>query len=464
MVHRSTGCLLCVKRRVKCDERLPSCMRCETYGKPCPGYERGFKFVTAKPYRSQRKPRSPTSTDVQYRATPSFGAGSEVEHESPGLWTIGRLSPALGDITMMQCLSNITDEISQPFPASSGYVISRWFLLFPSIYGQNRTLDSAMKAFVAHHVGNVTLNKQAVQYARASYGEALSRLRKSLDNPSECFSSEIYCSVLLLCLYELFADADRGDVWMSHARALSQLTEARGPSRYKNQLDSTLLKASRGLIVMYSLFGGVDCILATDEWHNVMKQQCNPGLSFQFDNLVEEFFTYFTQSPSLVHKLYSLKEADFTNTTTLLRLSEMLKETLEVQEKLALWYNRFCQTTPAPNEVPSSTADTLYPVVLYYSDVNSATIYCSYYSYMVLVHEILKTCGYPGEHEAMVTYFRDKICKSVEYTAQGLLGPYRMGFALRVAWEVADAVTKEWIRGCLKTFSEFYSVMREENY
>ncbi|KAL2825247.1 hypothetical protein BJY01DRAFT_160316 [Aspergillus pseudoustus] len=464
MVLRSTGCLLCVKRRVKCDERFPKCMRCERYGKPCPGYERGFKFVTAKPYRSQRRQKSVVSTGGQNGAATASGYGSDTEHESTGIRAVKRLSPEPGDLNVTQCLNNLTDEISQPFPISSGYVISRWFLLFPSIYGRNRTLDSAMKAFVAHHIGNVTLSKQAIQYARTAYGEALSRLRKSLNCPSECLSSEIYCSVLLLCLYELFADVDRGDVWMSHARALSQLTEARGPSRYQTELDNTLLKASRGLIVMYSLFGGTECILVSDEWHNVMKQQCNPSLSAGLDSLVEEFFTYFTLSPSLVHQLYSLKEADFTDTTTLLRLSEMLKTTLELQEKLDLWYDRFCQATPAPYEVLSSTGDTVYPAVLWYSDVNSATIYCSYYSYMVLIHEILKTCGYPGEQEALVAYFRDKICKSVEYTAQGLLGPYRMGFALRVAWEVADTVTKEWIRGCLRTFSEFYSVMREENY
>jgi hypothetical protein len=216
--------------------------------------------------------------------------------------------------------------------------------------------------------------------------------------------------------------------------------------------------------VMYSLFGGTECIFASDEWHSVMKQQGNPGLSFELGNLVEEFFAYFTLSPSLVHKLYSLKEADFANPATLAKLAELLKEALEFQEKLALWYDKFCHATPAPYEVLSSTGDTVYPIVLWYSDVNSATIYCSYYSYMVLIHEILRTCGYPGEHRAIVAHFRDQICKSVEYTAQGLLGPYRMGFALRVVWEVADAVTKQWIKGCLRTFSEFYSVMREENY
>jgi hypothetical protein len=269
MVHRSTGCLLCVKRRVKCDEKRPSCMRCERYGKTCPGYDRGFKFVTAKPHRSQRRPKQSNFTEGQSWAAPVPGDASDADHENTGVWTVRRLSSDLGDLYVTQCLDKLTDEISQPFPTTSGYVISRWFLLFPSIYGRNRTLDSAMKAFVAHHVGNVTLNKQAIQYARSTYGEALGRLRKSLSSSSEALSSEIYCSVLILCLYEvriqpfnnrhcakfflqLFADTDRGDVWMSHARALSQLTEARGPSRYQTELDNILLKASRGLIVCCS--------------------------------------------------------------------------------------------------------------------------------------------------------------------------------------------------------------------
>ncbi|KAL2867156.1 Zn(II)2Cys6 transcription factor domain-containing protein [Aspergillus lucknowensis] len=465
MVHRSSGCLLCVKRRVKCDERVPGCVRCETYGKPCPGYERGFKFVAGKPYRSPRRPKSSNQQGQQSRASStSDDSQPATDYE---FTLVDRAQPSslgLGNLNLTQCLNTLTDEISQPFPTTSGYVISRWFLFLPSIYGRNKTLDSAMKAFVAHHVGNVTLNQKAVLYGRSAYGEALGRLRKSLNVPSEYVSSEIYCSVLLLCLYELFTNTDRGDVWMSHARALSQLTKARGPSFFQTELDNILLKASRGLIVMHSLFGGDECFLASNEWHRVMKQQHNPGLSLDFDNLLEDFFAYFTLSPGLVHKLYSLKEADFTNPTTLVEMSEMLKQSLELLEKLVRWYDKFCRATPLPYQALSSRGDTVYPIVLLYSNINSATIYCAYYSYMVLIHEILRTCGYPGEHGAMVAHFRDQICMSVEYTAQGLLGPYRMGLPLRVAYEVADTVAKEWIRGCLKTFSEFYAVLCEQNF
>jgi hypothetical protein len=38
---------------------------------------------------------------------------------------------------------------------------------------------------------------------------------------------------------------------MKHAKGLGQLIKIRGPDRYRNQLDITLLKASRGLVVRY---------------------------------------------------------------------------------------------------------------------------------------------------------------------------------------------------------------------
>ncbi|CAK4033020.1 C6 finger domain [Lecanosticta acicola] len=39
------ACDRCRERRVKCDKRQPSCLRCEKLGKPCPGYDKKRKFV-----------------------------------------------------------------------------------------------------------------------------------------------------------------------------------------------------------------------------------------------------------------------------------------------------------------------------------------------------------------------------------------------------------------------------------
>jgi hypothetical protein len=278
---------------------------------------------------------------------------------------------------------------------------------------------------------------------------------------------------------------------MKHAKGLSQLAKIRGPDRYTNELDITLLKASRGLIVslessiltssrrqksthqvqanifaqvMHSMFSGEECFLASDHWHEKMRQQFTTDLPAKLHHSIELFFAYFTYAPSLVHKLYDLKHVDVTSAEALRTISEVLSKALEMQTKLAIWYEQYSQIAPPPVETLSSTGDELYPIVLDYTDVSCATIYCGYYSYMVIIHEIFKTCGYPGNHEMMVAYFRDRICMSVEYNSVGVMGPYRMGFPLRVAFEIADTVTRSWILNRLEQFSKTYAAAQPENY
>ncbi|KAJ5834556.1 hypothetical protein N7447_000582 [Penicillium robsamsonii] len=465
-VPRSNGCSLCVKRRVKCDQGLPGCVKCDKYGEPCPGYDRGFKFVTGKPYRDRRQPnpRSDKKDGTRPRSTTS---NSEIDLDPIYQSLVQREKPSSlisVDLNVVQHLCVLIDDFSQPYTPSPTHVVVRWFGFLPSIYGQNRVLDATIRSFTAHHFGRTTQNTQMVSYARSTYGEALRGLRKSLETPAESLSSHIFCAVVLLCMYELFTDTENPESWMKHAKGLSQLVRIRGPDRYNTELDVMLLKAARGVIVMHSMFSGEECFLASDEWHDKMRQQYTSNLPPEVHNSIELFFAYFTYSPSLVHKLYSLRHADATNCETIQTISEVLSEALEMQMKLAIWYEQFSQIVPPPTETISSTGDKLYPIILAYTDVSYATIYCGYYSYMAIIHEIFKTCGYPGEHEAMVAYFRDQICKSVEYNSVGVMGPYRMGFPLRVAFEVADPVTSSWILNRLAQFSNIYAAAQPENY
>ncbi|RHZ52835.1 uncharacterized protein CDV56_105574 [Aspergillus thermomutatus] len=447
-------------RRVKCDERLPGCARCEKYGKPCPGYFRNFKFKAGKPYRSRRVPRtdgSDSETSTSMRENNETDRGSMIP--STPVSTLS--SPT---INVLQGLSSVVDDLSQPYSSTSIHIVSRWFSSLPSIYGRNKTLDATVRCFTAHHISKMLQNDQFSRYSRFAYIEALSRLRKSLNAPSERLSSDIFCAVLLLCLYELFANTQDPDTWMKHAKAVSQLAEIRGPNSYKDPFDNTLLKAARGLIIMHSLFSGERCFLASERWHAVMRQRINSFSSEELENLLEEFIELFSLAPSLVHALYEIKAADMTHPTTWKKLSETLTRTLEMQNKLSLWYNRFSRIAPTPYERLSSTDDAVYPIVLHYSDLNIASLFNSYHAYMAIIHEALRTLGYPGEHEAMVAFFRDQICKSVEYSGAGLLGPYRMGFPLRVAYEVADIRTKAWIENRLMQMSRNYAAVQPKNF
>lgn len=217
-VPRSQGCLSCVKRRVKvghlllfqcsalttsqCDQRLPGCVRCEKYGQPCPGYNRGFKFVAGKPYRDRRRPNSQDKKGLSQGATSS----PEIELEPTGWALVQAERPqifASQDLNLIQYLCALIDDFSQPYTLSPTHPVTRWFGFLPSIYGQNRVLDATIKSFTAHHFGRVAGNTQMVSYARSAYGEALHGLRRCLGNPTESLSSHVFCAVVMLCMYEV---------------------------------------------------------------------------------------------------------------------------------------------------------------------------------------------------------------------------------------------------------------------
>lgn len=187
----------------QCDQKLPGCVKCERYGQPCPGYDRGFKFVTGKPYRNRRQPKLPSDQ----KDTPSSATScpeSELGSTSQALSLRERPHMIISkELNVMQYLCTLIDDFSQPYTSSPRHVVTRWLGFLPSIYGQNRVLDATIRSFTAHHFGRVAGNTQMISYARTAYGEALQGLRRSLEMPAESLSTHIFCAVVMLCMYEV---------------------------------------------------------------------------------------------------------------------------------------------------------------------------------------------------------------------------------------------------------------------
>lgn len=204
----------------------------------------------------------------------------------------------------------------------------------------------------------------------------------------------------------------------------------------------------------------------SNDWHAAMKQQFDDILSTEIQYLVEDLFVSFTAIPRLIHGMFEIRAADVNSPVTQVKISKIVTETLAMRGELEAWYDRFILVVPPPSEGRSSYGDLLYPIVFYFSDVNTASIFCAYYAYMTVVHDILKTCGFgvSGSQEAYVAYFRDQICKSVEYIARGLLGPSRLAFPLHVAYKVGNPMTRRWIEGWLRQLSKRYGALTPRNF
>jgi len=228
-VPRSTGCQLCVKRRVKCDQSRPSCGNCSKYGAPCPGYDRQIKFVAGKHLvRSRRQEdwrgwgSGPVGSPGGSRRSKGAASGSasfvgSTTGSASGTPTTPSvdLSSHVGrrdELTLLylcpsddrgQTINAIIHNLHDSQGAAEVRVFAPWFKDVPEHLGQKVTLDSAMAAFALHLLGKAKEDDALVRESRSIYGQSLGALQQALNHAKEWKSSETLCASMILSLYEV---------------------------------------------------------------------------------------------------------------------------------------------------------------------------------------------------------------------------------------------------------------------
>jgi hypothetical protein len=216
---------------------------------------------------------------------------------------------------------------------------------------------------------------------------------------------------------------------------------------------------------MEALFSSKDCFLNREEWRYIVLQPPDDPFSAQFHEKTNEFVRCLAVCPGLVKEAYALISARSTQASDMMRASTLVHRTLQVYGRIQQWYEDFAASTPLPEEVPSSIQDQLYPVVFRYCNSCTATALCGYYATIIILHRILIECHHPAGDTGEISLAVENICKSVEYLAEsGILGPYRLGFAMRIAFEVGAVTTKLWLRNWLMRFEKFYRACSPNNY
>jgi hypothetical protein len=251
-VPRSTGCTLCVKRRVKCDQGRPSCGNCAKYGAACPGYDRGAKFVDGKHQVRARRQHGaaalagekaagrgrsipPNSWEVILRGPDSpaqafYVQGDEASSDASmcthepvvSTYTIdlARRLPgaALGfpgskpmnnpPLPRSVLLASLMDNLRMSTPETEGLFFEHY--ITAQHLGKKEVLDNALSAFTAHALGKASSDPALLIQSRILYGKALFQLQRALDHATEWKSPETLCSAMMCCTYEASA---HGPFW-----------------------------------------------------------------------------------------------------------------------------------------------------------------------------------------------------------------------------------------------------------
>lgn len=218
-VPHSSGCQLCRKRRVKCDEARPECGNCRKYGAQCPGYERAIKFVSGKhAIRSKGSRLPPANRDSSVGA--GAGVGAAVAKSSPSTVSTSTLSVGAATPTSDASTAAVSlvaspqpnrallvgtlMEMAQTRLASKDVTTFLGFfcrLRFEEL-GTVAALDGAICSLALHLVGKELVDDNLVAWSRTVYGWSLGALQATLRHPTKWKSSETFCSAVMLCFFE----------------------------------------------------------------------------------------------------------------------------------------------------------------------------------------------------------------------------------------------------------------------
>ncbi|KAH7313886.1 hypothetical protein B0I35DRAFT_410822 [Stachybotrys elegans] len=191
----STGCNKCRSRKIRCDERKPTCANCEKIGHAECRYrdefERTWRIQTDKAVVKTQRQREPAETSFE----------SVVFHRCLHDWACG------------------TD-------ATPGISVS-WFTALPAMYANaspGGLLHTSIQVLANANYGKRLSDDGALRQAASQYGQVLTMLRDTLPD-MEVSTWEVLASILMLGIYETLVDkciAAKGG-WMSHMAGASML-------------------------------------------------------------------------------------------------------------------------------------------------------------------------------------------------------------------------------------------------
>lgn len=217
---------------------------------------------------------------------------------------------------------------------------------------------------------------------------------------------------------------------------------------------------------MNSMFSFQDCFLARNKWQKVLRPENTSGtVRTENEILHDEYLLVLAKVPGILRYGVGLREAKRHNMpidATQVALLSQQAETLRT--RFVSWFERYAKLQPGPTEVPSLDPRSIYETVLSYSNAWVGGIYMGYWASLLICQETLNQCQYPVDYAKSNQELVRNILRSVEVVAADLMGPYRVGYAIRIAYDFADVRAQAWITSLLATFEKRYAATSPTSY
>ncbi|KAL6872117.1 hypothetical protein J3F83DRAFT_733865 [Trichoderma novae-zelandiae] len=272
-VSRSKGCARCLRRKVKCDEKLPQCSQCQRMRRPCPGPQTGSIFVHTVPTE-----RGPKAEKAQIRDSAAYQefligappAGQLQCARRASATSPGSYQPSVAPAFEQLFLSTFIDSFAKPSAGSEPH--QSWMNhLHEFLLTGDTPLKHSIRAVATAFHGIMVQNPVAQRAAERSYVAALQSQRARIAHFLNCSSShrvpddqDIFASMMLL-YFELINPSSTAS-WLKHMHGVISLLVLRGPKNCQTGAIHLLFRSLRFLEAYVSFRKRRASVFASEEW------------------------------------------------------------------------------------------------------------------------------------------------------------------------------------------------------
>ena len=499
----STGCRTCVKRRVKCDETRPVCLRCRKANKECPGYvDNGIQITVYVPTSDKTVPQNKSRLEEGDHAEASSSA--QVIREPSNSSTISKGS---ADIPQDLSLSGFTNNLYCSFLVNTywasddstpdfGNINRQWFTQCLNKEEDHPTSSLALQALAMAFFGRKHRQDQIVLRSIALYGRALRALSQDLQTPDKLASFDTLAAVTTLSLFEYCAQTTQ-TAYIRHTSALSHIFKFRGPNSFENYPEKGILQTQRVFIIIQAAAARKRTFLSDPEWLAIHEREfADPNLSRSiFDIPVGQLLNIFAVIPGvaedveIIHCQRVLQSLGRGVVDTRL-LESATASVMSLTGALERWFQDHGPLlemsrweASAPMRITRDSEGPLFDTILWYRSLEAASVWTLYTTIKLISHKncyilqnpsfslkpIFRSVPYLSaqyfasfsfeDHDASVVPLAHTILRSIEYQLQPIhvnAGAFNVLFPARMAYTTLKRGRRErvWLKRLMERIAD----------
>ncbi|KAL7904131.1 hypothetical protein GGI35DRAFT_490718 [Trichoderma velutinum] len=311
-IPTSKRCQRCKRRKIKCDQKWPTCTPCYHVDAVCSGPPTEVKFVHNGLHATTMRPDYEVpaiSTSLQMPSSASSHAIVAIKsRDIPGgaTYSVLRLpqEPRPNPTTVADRLAANLVRHLENGPDNAFLLTAGHIKFIPARVGASSALRDCV-ALLCSTWTNFRRTLPVEQLINPDvYGKALRSLQTALNDERRQLSTETLAAVTILERMEILFDARRPRHRALHGQGMYGLMLQRGPPRLSDELDTCLAFDNLGPLLALSLVEGRQDFNLTAQWKERMEEALRNPLDIPSERL--DAYTldlHGTYWPSLVQEL-----------------------------------------------------------------------------------------------------------------------------------------------------------------